>query len=96
MYASIRKGHIKPGTNVGEVISLIETGALPILSNISGFKTAYIVHGDDDTFAAISVFADQDAAEQSNTLIFDWLRQNLGSILAGSPETMVGQVVLHQ
>jgi hypothetical protein len=96
MYASIRKGSIKPGTNVGEVVSLIEMGALPILSNISGFKTAYIVHGDDDTFAAISVFADRTAAEQSNTLILDWLRQNLGPMLAAPPETMVGQVVLHK
>jgi hypothetical protein len=95
MYASIRKGTIKPGTVIAEVVSAIKMGALPILSNIPGFKTAYIVHGDDDTFVAISIFADRAAAEQSNVLILDWLRQNLGPMLAGPPETMVGEVVLH-
>jgi hypothetical protein len=75
------------------VVPLINSGALPILSNISGFKAAYIVHGDDDTFTAISLFADRAAAEQSNGLIVDWLRQNLGPILAGPPEVMVGEVV---
>lgn len=93
MYASIRKGNIKPGASVAEVVSLINTGALPILSNIPGFKAAYVVHSDDDTFAAVSIFADRAAAEQSNTLILDWLRQNLGPMLAGPPETMVGEVV---
>lgn len=96
MYASIRKGNIKAGTDVAEVVSRIKTGALPILNDIPGFKTAYVVHGDDDTFAAISIFADRAAAEQSNALILDWLRQNLGQALAGAPETMVGEIVAHQ
>ena len=95
MYASIRKGKIKSGTAIAEVVPLIKTGALPILSSIPGFKAAYIVHGDDDTFTAISVFADRAAAEQSNPLILDWLRQNLGSMLAGPPEVMAGEVVAH-
>jgi len=93
MYASIRKGKIRPGTAVGEVVPLINTGALPILDDIPGFEAAYIVHGDDDTFVAISLFGDRTAAEQSNTLILDWLRQNLGPMLAGPPEVIVGEVV---
>lgn len=96
MYASIRKGNIKPGVEVAEVVALINTGALPILSSIPGFVTAYVVHGDNATFGAISIFADRAAAEQSNTLILDWLRQNLGPMLAGPPEVMVGEVVAHQ
>ncbi len=93
MYASIRKGKIKPGTSMDEVVQLINTGALPILSSIPGFKTAYIVRGEDESFFAMSLFADRDAAEQSNSLILDWLRQNLGPVLAGPPETTVGEVV---
>jgi hypothetical protein len=96
MYASIRKGNIKSGTNVAEVVSLINTDALPILSSIPGFKAAYIVHGEDDTFTAISVFADRAGAEQSNGRILDWLRQNLGPMLAGPPEATVGEVVAHK
>jgi hypothetical protein len=93
MYASIRKGKIKPGPAVTEVVPLINTGALPILSSIPGFKAAYIVHGEDDTFVAVSIFANRTAADQSNTLILDWLRQNLGPMLAGPPEAMVGEIV---
>jgi hypothetical protein len=96
MYASIRRGKIKPGTVITEVVSRINSGAFPILAGISGFKGAYVVHGDDDTFAAISIFADRTAAEQSNTLILDWLRQNLAPFLAGPPEAMVGEVVAYR
>lgn len=96
MYASIRKGKIKPGTTAAQVVPLIDTGALPILGNIPGFEAAYVVYGDDDTFTAISIFADRDAAEQSNTRILDWIRQNLGSMLAGPPEAMIGEVVAYR
>jgi len=96
MYASIRKGKIKPGTVIAEVVPLINSGAMPILSSISGFKAAYVVHSDDDTFTAISIFADRAAADQSNALILDWLRQNLGPLLAGPPEVTVGEVVVHK
>lgn len=94
MYASIRTGAVNPGSNIAEVVKAIETGALPILRGIAGFKAAYIVHGDNDTFVAISIFADRAAAEAGNRLILDWLRQNLGPMLARAPEVMVGQVML--
>lgn len=96
MYASIRKGRVKPGTSVDKVVMLINGGALPILSAISGFESAYIVRGDDDSFVAISVFADKEAAEQSNARILPWLRENLGPWLAGPPDAMVGEVVAHR
>ena len=94
MYASIRKGVVNSGSNIAEVVRAIETGAFPILRGIAGFESAYIVRGDNDTFVAISIFADRAAAEASNQLILDWLRQNLGPMLAGPPEVMVGQVML--
>jgi hypothetical protein len=96
MYASIRKGKIKSGTVIAEVVPLINSRALPILSSIPGFKAAYVIHDDDDTFIAISIFADRTAADQSNGLILDWLRQNLGPMLAGPPEVMVGEIVVHR
>ena len=94
MYASIRKGAVNSESNIAEVVRAIETGAFPILRGIAGFESAYIVRGDNDTFVAISIFADRAAAEASNQLILDWLRQNLGPMLAGPPEVMVGQVML--
>ena len=96
MYASIRKGKIRPGTVVAEVAPLIDSGALPILDGIPGFKAAYVVYGDDDTFTAISIFAVRAAAEQSNTRILEWIRQNLGAMLAGAPEGTIGEVVAHR
>ncbi len=96
MYASIRKGKVKPGTSLDEVVTLINMGALPILSAIPGFESAYIVRGDDESFFAMSLFADKAAAEQSNGQILDWLRQNLGPVLAGPPEALVGEVVAHR
>lgn len=41
----------------------MSSGALPILSSLPGFEAPSIVRSDDDTLAAISIFADRAAAE---------------------------------
>ena len=57
MYASIRQGKAKPGM-AEELTRRIKEGAIPIISDVEGFRAYYVVYAPDDTVTAISVFND--------------------------------------
>ena len=54
MYAAIRQGKAKPGV-AEELTRAIKEGAIPIISDVSGFKAYYVVYAPDDTVTAISI-----------------------------------------
>ena len=55
MYAAIRQGKAKPG-NAEEVARTIKEGAIPIISDVPGFRAYYVIYAPDDTVTAISIF----------------------------------------
>ena len=57
VYASIRQAKAKTG--MAEELALrIKEGANPIISNVGGFMSYYVVYAPDDTVTAISIFND--------------------------------------
>ena len=44
-----------------------EEGAIPIISDVEGFRAYYVVYAPDDTVTAISVFNDYGGAEKDQT-----------------------------
>jgi len=54
VYASIRQGKAKPGM-AEELTRRIKEGAIPIISDVEGFRAYYVVYAPDDTVTAISV-----------------------------------------
>ena len=95
MYAAIRQGKAKPGS-AEELTRRINEGAVPILSEVPGFRAHYVVYAEDDTVTGISIFDDQASAEESNRRILDWVKQNLGPLLASPPVAMAGKVISHK
>jgi hypothetical protein len=65
VYASIRQGKAKAGM-AEELTRRIKEGAIPIISDVEGFMTYYVVYAPDDTVTAISIFKDFAGAEESN------------------------------
>ena len=65
MYAAIRQGKAKAGM-AEELARRIKDGAIPIISDVSGFKAYYVIYAPDDTVTAISIFDDYAGAEESN------------------------------
>ena len=53
MYAAIRQGKAKAG--MAEALAqTIKEGAIPIISDVPGFKAYYVIYAPDDTVTAIS------------------------------------------
>ena len=57
MYAAIRQGKAKTGM-AEELARRIKEGAIPIISDVPGFRAYYVIYAPDDTVTAISIFDD--------------------------------------
>jgi hypothetical protein len=94
MYAAIRQGKAKTGV-AEELAARIKEGAIPIISDVPGFKAYYVVYAPDDTVTAISIFDNYEAAEESNRRGLAWIEQNLGPLLVGPVTAVAGPVIVH-
>jgi hypothetical protein len=94
MYAAIRQGKAKPGV-AEELTRAIKEGAIPIISDVSGFKAYYVVYAPDDTVTAISIFDNFAGAEESNRRALAWIEQSLAPLLAGPATAVAGPVIVH-
>jgi hypothetical protein len=94
VYAGIRQGKAKSGM-AEEVVRRVKEGAIPIISDVQGFRAYYVVYAPDDTVTAISVFNDYAAAEESNRRALAWIEQNLTPLLAKPFTATAGPVIVH-
>ena len=94
MYAAIRQAKAKAGT-AEEIENRIKEGAIPIISDVAGFRAYYVVYAPDDTVTAISIFDDAAGAEESNRRALAWIDQNLAPLLDG-PASAVAVIVRTQ
>lgn len=94
MYAAIRQAKAKTG--MAEQLSrTIKEGAIPIISDVPGFRAYYVIYAPDDTVTAISIFNDHAGAEESNRRGLAWIEQNLAPLLAGPTTAVAGPVIVH-
>ena len=73
----------------------IKEGAIPIISDVEGFRGYYVVYAPDDAVTAISIFNDYSGAEESNRRAMAWIEQNLGPLLAEPATAIAGPVIVH-
>jgi hypothetical protein len=65
-------------------------GAIPIISDVEGFRAYYVVCAPDDTVTAISVFNNYAGAKESNRRALAWIERNLTPLLDGPATAMAG------
>jgi hypothetical protein len=94
MYAAIRHAKAKTGT-AEELARRIKEGAIPIISDVEGFKAYYVVYAPDDTVTAISLFNNFAGAEEANRRALAWIEQNLEPLLVGPATAVAGPVIVH-
>ena len=84
MYAAIRQGKARTGM-AEELASRIKEGAIPIISEVPGFRAYYVVYAPDDTVTAISIFDGVAGAEESNRRGLAWIEENLAPLWTVQP-----------
>jgi len=94
MYAAVRQGKAKAGM-AEELAVRIKEGAIPIISDVPGFRAYYVVYAPDDTVTAISIFDSYAGAEESNRRALAWIEKSLAPLLTGSATAVAGPVIVH-
>ena len=94
MYAAVRQGKAKAGI-AEELAVRIKEGAIPIISDVPGFRAYYVVYAPDDTVTAISIFDSYAGAEESNTRALAWIEESLAPLLTGPATAVAGPVIVH-
>jgi hypothetical protein len=93
-YIAIRQYQLAPGHTMEELAALVESGFMPILRQVPGFREYYLVETDEG-LQSISVFTDQGGADESTRRAADWVQQNLSGFFTGPPTVTTGTVWLH-
>jgi hypothetical protein len=93
MYASVRiYDSLK---NFDEVVRRVESGLVPILKGIPGFRGYYAIECEGGVDVAVGLFDDEEGARTSNERAVAWGRDNLAEFSDGHPpEMLAGKVLL--
>ena len=97
MFAAIRYYRAEP-PSIDEVVRRVQEDFVPLIRDMQGFISYFILVPSEreEDIVSVSVFEDQQSAEESNSKAAEWVAQNLGELLRPSPEFASGQVVVYE
>lgn len=77
MYASVRRYRVGAGS-IDSLMHRVDEEFAPAVSQEPGFVAYFALDTGDATVETVSIFHDKAAAEASNELASDYVRENLG------------------
>lgn len=80
--------------SAAEVARRVESGFVPLLRELPGFRNYYLLEGGPDELISIRVFDSADEAFASNETAASWMRENVLELVKGMPEVMAGNVLV--
>jgi heme-degrading monooxygenase HmoA len=92
MFIAVRKYRVRRGSTA-EWAQRVQSGFVPLMREMAGFRGYYLLAGGSDELIAISMFDSADEALASNEKAADWVRNNVMEFARGMPEVMVGDVL---
>ena len=93
MFTSIRKYHVRRDS-AEELARRVREGFVPLLRQMPGFRSYYLLDGGPDVLITISRFDSADEAFASNQTAADWVRNNVLEFTKGMPEVMIGNTLI--
>jgi Antibiotic biosynthesis monooxygenase len=77
-----------------ELARRVREGFVPMMRQMEGFLSYYLLDGGPDVLITISIFDSADEAFASNEKAADWVRNNVLEFTKGMPEVMVGNALI--
>jgi hypothetical protein len=93
MFTSIRKYTVKRGS-AEELARRVQESFVPLIRQMPGFQSYYLLDGGLDVLITISMFDGMDEAVASNAISADWVRNNVLEFTKGMPEVMIGNALI--
>jgi hypothetical protein len=95
MFAAIRRYQTDPDS-VEEVAREVTEGFVPLISEMSGLVAYIALNAGQGEHGTVSLFEDQDSAEESNRLAEEWVNENLHEFLPTPADCAAGDVVAYK
>jgi quinol monooxygenase YgiN len=97
MFAAIRYYQADP-PSIDEVVRRVQEDFVPLIRDMRGFVSYFILVPSEreEDIVSVSVFEDQQSAEESNRKAAEWVVPNLSELLRPTPEFASGQVVVYE
>ena len=92
MYAVIRA--YRGNSDLADTLAEHEDDIRQVIGGINGFKAYYLLKLAEGT-STISVFDDENGAEESNRAAAAWLAENLPDLDVAAPYVTAGEVLMH-
>ncbi len=96
MFAAVRYYHTD-SDSIDEVVRRTKEGFVPLIKGTPGFVSYFVLAPSEreGEIVSVSVFEDEQSAEESNNKAEDWVRQNLSDLVL-PPELAAGQIVVYE
>src|SRR5215212_5328291 len=94
MYVAVRR--YEGVTDPQKVAKVAQEGFVPLISEMPGFVSYYLVDAGDSVTVSTSVFEHKDAEEQSNWRAGEFVAEHLAPLLPNPPQVTAGEVVAHK
>jgi hypothetical protein len=94
MFAAIRY-YRTDSDAIESVVRRVKEGFVPFIRETPGFVAYFVLTPRQGEIVSVSVFEEQQGAEESNEKAEEWVRQNLSELLP-SPEFAEGEVVVYE
>ncbi len=91
MYASVRHYRMSAGS-IDSLMHRVDEEFAPAISQEPGFVAYFALDTGEATVETVSIFHDKAAADASNELAFDYVRENLGEFELTRTEVSGGEV----
>ena len=92
MHAVVRRYRVRLGT-MEQAARYTEKWFVPLLRQIPGFKSCYLVSDGEGVLASLGFFETREGAKAANTLATQWFREEWGAYRPLAPEIMGGEVL---
>lgn len=92
MFAAIRRYNIAAGS-ADAIVRKVNESYVPIVSQLPGFVSYYVLDPGDGTVVSVSVFEDRASTDAGNRTSTEWVRANLASVIRTAPVIVMGDVV---
>ena len=97
MHATIRRYDGIDVARTEELTRRIDSGLVPKLSKLEGFKGYYLIEAGDGVMSSLGLFESAEQADESTRVTASWVREEkLDTVLPNPPKITTGKVVAHK
>lgn len=94
MYLTIRQ-YQTDQQSIHEILRQDRLSFVPAITKASGFREYTCIDSGHGTITSVSVFDDRASSERFDSVVKDWVKQHMGSLLPTSPTVISGVIENH-